>query len=201
MNIDTRRTTGLTRTSTALAGAVLLLGSPALGACSKTDTTGTAANAIGTGQSQSAADSDTVDLVDAALVTPASADTTQGADAGDRKGLHARLLRALHATWVTEGTAGPVTHQAVRGEVAAVTGSSITVRAMDGFSLTFAVTGDTRVRVRANGKGTDSTIGAVRVGAKALVTGLGATNPTARVVVFKVKTSQPGGAPSPSATS
>ena len=212
MNTDTRRTTGLLRSSTALGAAVLVLGSLALGACSKTDSTGTAASAIGA-QSQSqqdaATDRDTVDLVDAALVTPASADTSQGADAtqgadagaGDRKGLRARLLRALHGTWVTEGKTGPVTHQAIRGDVTAVSGTSITVKAKDGFSLTFSVGADTKVRQRSQGKGADSTISAVKVGAKALVTGGGATNPTARVVVFKVMTSQPGGSSSPSATS
>ncbi|WP_330475858.1 hypothetical protein [Terrabacter sp. C0L_2] len=210
MNTDTRRTTGLLRSSTALGAAILVLGSLALGACSKTDSTGTAASAIGA-QSQSqqdaATDRDTVDLVDAALVTPASADTSQGVDAGqgdragDRKGLRARLLRALHGTWVTEGKTGPVTHQAIRGDVTAVSGTSITVKAKEGFSLTFSVGADTKVRQRSQGKGADSTISAVKVGAKALVTGVGATNPAARVVVFKVMTSQPGGSSSPSATS
>jgi hypothetical protein len=203
MTTDMRRTTGLTRTSTALGAALLVLGSLTLGACSKTDAPGTAASAIGAGPQQvgAATDGDTIDLVSAAIQTPAADDTAQGADTGDRKGLRGRMLRALHGTWVTESKAGPVTHQAVRGDVTAVSGSSITVKAKDGFSLTFAVSGDTRVRVRANGKGADSTIGAVKVGAKALVAGVGATNPTARVVVFQVMTSQPGGSPSPSATS
>ena len=208
MNTDTRRTTGLKRSSTALGAAVLVLGSLALGACSKTDSTGTAASAIGAASGQDSAardgDGDTIDLVSAAVDTPAVDDSTQGAAAavkGDRKGLRARMLRALHGTWVTEGTSGPVTHQAIRGDVTAVSKGSITVKAKDGFSQTFAIATDTKVRVRSNGKGADSTIGAVTVGAKALVTGVGATNPTARLVVFKVTTSQPGGSPSPSATS
>ncbi len=206
MNTDTRRTTGLKRSSTALGAAVLVLGSLALGACSKTDSTGTAASAIGaaSGQDSAAGDGDTIDLVSAAVDTPAVDDSTQGAAAavkGDRKGLRARMLRALHGTWVTEGTSGPVTHQAIRGDVTAVSATSVTVKAKDGFSQTFTVSGDTKVRVRSNGKGADSTIGAVRVGSTALVTGVGATNPTARVVVFKVTTSRPGGSPSPSATS
>ncbi|KRC88760.1 hypothetical protein ASE25_13095 [Terrabacter sp. Root85] len=206
MNTDTRRTTGLKRSSTALGAAVLVLGSLALGACSKTDSTGTAASAIGaaSGQDSAAGDGDTIDLVSAAVDTPAVDDSTQGAAAaakGDRKGLRARMLRALHGTWVTEGTSGPVTHQAIRGDVTAVSKGSITVKAKDGFSQTFAIATDTKVRVRSNGKGADSTIGAVTIGAKALVSGVGATNPTARLVVFKVTTSQPGGSPSPSATS
>ena len=205
MNTDTRRTTGLKRSSTALGAAVLVLGSLALGACSKTDATGTAASAIGAApvQGSAATDGDTIDLVSAAVDSPALGSSTQGAAAvkGDRKGLRGRMLRALHGTWVTQGSSGPVTHQAIRGDVTAVSKGSITVKAKDGFSQTFAIATDTKVRVRSNGKGADSTVGAVTVGAKALVTGVGATNPTARLVVFKVTTSQPGGSPSPSATS
>jgi len=205
MNTDARRTTGLKRSSTALGAAVLVLGSLALGACSKTDSTGTAAGAIGAApvQDSAATDGDTIDLVSAAVDTPALDDSVQGAAAakGDRKGLRGRMLRALHGTWVTQGSSGPVTHQAIRGDVTAVSKGSITVKAKDGFSQTFAIATDTKVRVRSNGKGADSTVGAVTVGAKALVAGVGATNPTARLVVFKVTTSQPGGSPSPSATS
>jgi hypothetical protein len=203
MNTDIRRTTGLKRSSTAVGAAVLVLGSLALGACSKTDATGAAASAIGAApleQDAAGADGETIDLVSAAVETPAAADAGPGVK-GDRKGLRVRMMRALHGTWVTDSPTGPVTHQAIRGDVTAVSATSVTVKAKDGFSQTFAVSGDTRVRVRANGKGADSTIGAVKVGAKALVAGVGATNPTARVVVFKVTTSQPGGSPSPSATS
>jgi hypothetical protein len=216
MNTDTRRSPGLKRSTTALGAALLVLGTLALGACSKTDATGTASSAIGasvesgaaaagqttTGQrttGQATADGDTVDLVSATLETPANEDAGKGA--GDRKGLRAKLLRALHATWVTEGPSGPVTHQAVRGEVTAVSPTSITVKAKDGFSLTYAVTKDTVVRERAKGHGSVSSIGAVKVGTKALVAGVGATGPTARVVVFRTATSTPGSSPTPSATS
>lgn len=211
MTTDTRRPTGLLRTSTALTGAALLLGSLTLGACSSTDATASAQ--VRPAQAQPAAvDGDTVDLVAAAVDTPA-ADTPAADDANgnatakaDRKGLRARLFRALHATWVTGGgKAGPVTHQAVRGEVTAVSATAITVRAKDGFSLTYAVGADTKVRerpqVKGQGKATPSTVSAVRVGAKALVTGVGATKPTARVVVFKDAPAASGGAPTPSATS
>jgi hypothetical protein len=215
MHTDTRRTTGLKRSSTALGAALLVLGSLALGACSKTDATGTADSAMGAAPVQEAAatDRDTIDLVstavdtpavdDPAVDTPAVDDPAQGADSGaaDRRGLRARMLRALHGTWVTQGSSGPVTHQAIRGDVTAVSATSVTVKARDGFTQTFAVAPDTKVRARSNGKGADSAIGAVTVGSKALVTGVGATNPTARVVVFKVTTSRPGGSPSPSATS
>src|SRR6476620_7128423 len=170
MNTDMRRTTGLTRSSTALGAALLVLGSLTLGSCSKTDATGTAASAIGAGPQQvgAATDGDPIDLVAAASQAPAADDTAQGADTGDRKGLRGRMLRALHGTWVTESKAGPVTHQAVRGDVTAVSATSITVKAKDGFSLTFSVAGDTKVRARTAGKGSASTIGAVKVGSKAL---------------------------------
>lgn len=206
MNTDIRRTTGLKRSTTALGAAVLVLASLALGACSKTDATGTASSAIGAAvepgaapAGQAAADGDTIDLVSATLATPA---TTDGARAsGDRKGLRAKLLRALHASWVTDGASGPVTHQAVRGEVTAVSPTSITVKAKDGFSLTYSVTKDTVVRERAKGHGSASSIGGVKVGAKALVAGVGATNPAARVVVFRSTTATPAASPTPSATS
>lgn len=209
MNNDTRRTAGIARSTTALGAAVLVMGSLALGACSKSDPNATSPAPAGQAQQQSAgaasSGGDTIDLVDAALQTSATqpATGTDGKADGkaDRKGPRARLLRALHATWVTEGKNGPVTHQAVRGEVTAVSATSVTVKARDGFSLTYAVTGDTKVRARSNGKGSDSAIGSVKVGDKALVLGVGATNPTARVVVFKDAASSPARTPSPSATS
>lgn len=193
----TRRTTGtlraVARPSTAVAAAALLAGGLALGACSKeVPASSGALAAAGVARADaSGGDASTADLVDAALTTPAVA-TGTGADtamgAGDHRGLRARLLSALHATWVTEGKNGPVTHQAIRGEVTAVSGSSVTVKAKDGVSMTFTVTGDTRVRARANGKGADSALSALHVGDKAFVAGVGATNPQARVLVFRSAT-------------
>lgn len=211
-NHTTHRTAGTARSSAALGAAVLVLGSLALGACSKTDPGASSPVPAARVQQQvtgATTDGDTVDLVDAAFQATGATQTEQttpGAGAGSavkpgRQGLRARMLRALHGTWVTEGKGGPVTHQAVRGDVTAVSATSITVKAKDGFSLTFSVAADTKVRARTAGKGTASTIGAVKVGSKALVVGLGATNPTARVVVFKVTTSSPGASPSPSASS
>ncbi|WP_323097226.1 hypothetical protein [Intrasporangium sp. YIM S08009] len=211
MTNQTRRTTGtlraVARPSTAVAAAVLLAGGLALGGCSK-DVSASSGAPVGAGVAApadvSGGDASTADLVDAALATPA-VDTGTAADnplgAGDHRGLRARLLRALHATWVTEGKAGPVTHQAIRGEVTAASGTSVTVKAKDGVSMTFSVTGDTRVRARANGKGTDSTATAIRIGDKAFVAGVGATNPQARVVVFRSGTATKPATPAPGATS
>jgi hypothetical protein len=171
-------------------------GTLTLGGCAKP------AEVAGPDQSQAqqvaSADDDTIDLVNAAADLPAAGNLPSGLD---RKGLRIRLRRALHATWVTQGPNGTVTHQAIRGEVTAVSSSSITVRARDGFSLTYAVTADTRVRARAAGRGTDSSIGAVKVGARALVMGTGPTNPTAGLVVFHSGTPRPSSSSSPSATS
>lgn len=108
-----------------------------------------------------------------------------GADTkGERTGLRARWRHVLHATWVVTTAGAPVTHQAIRGEVAAVSDSSITIKARDGVSLTFAVSADTHVRARSQGAGADGAIGAVTVGARALVTGVGASDPVAKHVVF-----------------
>jgi hypothetical protein len=197
------------RKPSAAVAVLLALGSLTLGACSKT---GPASSFVPAGKQVAAQDatgadtgsassSDTVDLVHAAVDLPTTAG--EAPEGADRKGLRARLLRALHATWVTDGPQGPVTHQAIRGDVTAVSATSITVKAKDGVSMTFAVTSATTVRARVAGsgkgvKGTDSTIGAVQVGAKALVTGVGASTPTARVVVHL--TAAPKTA-SPSATS
>ena len=209
MNTDTRRTTGLKRTSTALGGAVLLLGSLALGACSKTDSTGTAASAIGARSQQAAGDSDTVDLVDAALTTPAVDATPGTMPARPRPRAPRTTARAC-----APGCSGPCT---ARGSPRARTARSPTrpsaarsrpsppprspSRPRTASRSPTPSAADTKVRERSQGKGVASTIGAVKVGAKALVTGVGATNPTARLVVFKVMTSQPAASPSPSATS
>jgi hypothetical protein len=195
------------RRPAAAASVLLVLSALALGACSKTDPASASAPArpqVSQASAQQASGSDTIDLVNAAADTPAAGETPKSAD---RRGLPDRLLRALHATWVTESQQGPVTHQAIRGEVTAVSATSITVKAKDGVSLTFAVTRYTTVRQRVAGSGkgngigraTASTIGTVTVGTKALVTGVGATAPTARLIVHVAATA-PKPAPSASST-
>jgi hypothetical protein len=201
-----RRGRTRTRAATRIAAtmAMLLLAGLSLGACSKTDTgsgvTGAGAPTPAAADPASSTGSDTVDLVDAALTTPVlvTASGSQGngiVGPGDRRRLRARLVHTLHATWVTQGQDGTVTHQAIRGDVTSVSSASITVRAKDGVSLTFTVTGDTRVRERHAGTGTDSSIDAVAAGQKALVVGTGATDPVARLVVFKVAAPTPSASP------
>jgi hypothetical protein len=188
------------RKPAAVLAVIIGLSTLALGACSKSAPASADSPASQQVSAQQTSGSDTVDLVNAAADVPTAGETPDG---GDRRGLRARLLRALHATWVTNGKRGPVTHQAIRGDVTAVSATSITVKAKDGFSLSFTVTTDTMVRERVAGSGratkaTASSISAIKVGAKALVTGVGATNPTARVIVHL--TPAPA-KPSPSATS
>lgn len=131
----------------------------------------------------------TLDAATAALVS----NPTKGPqDTGKKKdAARNRLARALHATWVSKGKTATVTHQAIRGEVTAVTATSVTVKAVDGFSATYSVAADTKVLVRnlsatdaAGRKPTASTVSALKVGARALVVGVGATSPAANRVMY-----------------
>ncbi len=95
--------------------------------------------------------------------------------------------RALHATWVTRnGTSGFVTHDAIRGQVTAVSAGSITVKAADDVSQTYAVTGDTKVHLR-GAKGQAGTIGQVKSGDRVIVLGTGTGSLTATQVLDGVK--------------
>ena len=125
-----------------------------------------------------------------------SATSTSGtATAGKAKahGKHARrdvLKRALHATWVTrdgKSSTTYVTHDAIRGSVTAVSASSITVKAADGVSQTYAVNSSTKVHSRAAGKGATATISSVKSGDKVLVAGTGTSALTATQVVDATK--------------
>jgi hypothetical protein len=111
---------------------------------------------------------------------------------GHRPALRA-LRGALHAQWVTRdgsSTTGFITHEAIRGLVTAVSASSITVKAADGVTQSYAVTSATKVRLRevgpaagenqagndhanAGGHGKAGTITDVHTGDKVAVTGTG----------------------------
>lgn len=97
--------------------------------------------------------------------TAAPADPTERAGGNDRAGKDrpgrlARLTRGLHGEFVVKGKdGGYVTVVTVRGTVTAVSPTSVTVRAEDGYTATFAVDADTKV----HGKDVDG-IGDVRVG-------------------------------------
>ena len=170
-------------TRSVLTAAVIATTAFSVTACSKPDTT-----AAGSSQ-QAAGNGTTVDAATAALVSsPSVADH----DTGKKKdAARDRLARALHATWVTKNKKGVVTHEAIRGAVTALTATSITVKAADGFSQTYTVGAGTKVLVRnlsatdqAGRRATASSMSAVTAGARALVIGQGGANPSANRVVF-----------------
>lgn len=120
----------------------------------------------------------------------ASAPATPGASASASNGkrhpaLRAALRNTVQATWVTRTKKGGfVTHDAIRGQVAAVSGGSISVHAADGTTQTFTVDSSTKVRkVTLSPRSVaDSSIGQVAVGDRVLVTGVGTGTPAARLV-------------------
>jgi hypothetical protein len=124
----------------------------------------------------------------AALATsgPSSNTSTEARSAGaaDKLLAQPRLARALHAQWVTRGKDnGFVTHDAIRGEVSAVSATSVSVKAADGVTQTYAVTAETVVRVKGEGKGTTGAIGKVHTGDRVLVVGTGTSTLTAGHIV------------------
>jgi hypothetical protein len=76
--------------------------------------------------------------------------------------------RVLHGEFVVRTKDGFKTAFVHRGEVTAVNSTSITVKSADGFTKTYAVTGETKVRSR----GQQGVIGDVKVGELAVVGGL-----------------------------
>ena len=118
-----------------------------------------------------------------------SAATGTGAQAGAAKGKLAKrseLRRALHATWVTKdgkGSTTYITHDAIRGDITAVSATSITVKAADNVSETFVVNSTTKIHTRTAGKGAAGTMSQLKTGDKVLVAGTGTSSLTATQVV------------------
>jgi len=91
-----------------------------------------------------------------ATPSPASVSATSDSSATTARpedGKHAganRLGRALHATWVTQNkkTKTFTTHDAIRGQVSAVSPTSITIRAADSTTETYVVNSKTKVFTR-----------------------------------------------------
>jgi hypothetical protein len=134
-----------------------------------------AAAALGTGTAALAASGGTT--------TPSS--PASSAPSGAKHPGKALARRALHGQWVT-GKAGSstfVTHDLIKGDVTAVSGSSVTVAARDRTSETYLVNSATKVRQRSAGKATPSTISTVHVGDHVLVVGTGTTTLTATGIV------------------
>jgi hypothetical protein len=122
----------------------------------------------------------------AALATsgsPSPSPSASSSAAADQAAKHGRgqLKRALHAQWVTRdaGTKATVTHDAIRGQVTAVSATSISVKALDDVSQTYVVTSATQVRVKGQAKGASGTISQVHTGDRVLVVGTGTSSFTA----------------------
>jgi hypothetical protein len=99
-----------------------------------------------------------------------------------------RLRRAVHATWVTENkkTKTFTTHDAIRGQVTAVSPTSITVRAADNVTETYVINARTKVFTRAPKTAapkTAASISDVKTGDAVLVGGTGRTGLTALRVI------------------
>jgi hypothetical protein len=104
------------------------------------------------------------------LLDVAGPDAAQGLPRRER----IRLRHFEHSEWVTRRDSTDVTHDAIKGKVSSVDATSIQVKAVDGFSLTFAVDADTKVVLRENGKGSakKGTIADVKTGDTLLVAGV-----------------------------
>jgi hypothetical protein len=151
------------------AAVVLGAGTAALAASAASDSTPAA-----TPSSQPAAPGSTAPNSSASKSKPAKGHKAKAANGP--------LRNALHAQWVTragKGSTGFVTHDAIRGQVTAVSATSITVKAADNVSQTYAVTSATKVHTRAEAKGKSGTISEVHSGDRVVVSGTGTSTFTA----------------------
>lgn len=124
--------------------------------------------------------------------TPSGTATAPDPDAPGRHGKrggfpHGRFGGALakgmlHGEFVVKGGDGKITTMVVQhGAVTAVSASSVSLKSEDGFTGTYAVNGDTRVRVA----GGPAAISGVKTGNQAWVVARKAGTPTATVVVVR----------------
>ena len=106
-----------------------------------------AAMASADGTTPSAGSSAAAPATPSGGTAPAKDVTKQrGPERGERGGFGRGVQ---HAQWVAKDKAGAfVTHDAITGTVTAASATSVTVKAEDGISLTFAVTADTKIRLR-----------------------------------------------------
>jgi hypothetical protein len=123
-----------------------------------------------------------------------STDTTAKAGKHDGTALKAllgKLKNFEHAEWVTKGDANTnVTHEAIFGQVAAVSSTSITIKSTDGTSMTFAVNDKTVVHEKAVKGGTapaNPSIADVKTGESVLVAGEKSPDLIAKNVVARAR--------------
>jgi len=114
--------------------------------------------------------------------TSGSATKTDGPRANKARANN-RLRGAVHATWVSKNkkSGAFTTHAAIRGQVTAVSATSITVRAADSVTETYVLSSATKVHSRA--KKAATSISDIKAGDPVLVVGTGTTTLTATRVV------------------
>ena len=97
-----------------------------------------------------------------------------------------RLSKLEHGEWVTHDKTGDVTHDAVGGLVTALSPTTISVRAADGFSATYTVSSTTKVHLKGT-KG--ATITSVKVNDQVLLSGIksGSTTTANHIIDLGVK--------------
>lgn len=119
-------------------------------------------------------------------VSPSANAKAGKVDRGGLKQILGRLKDFQHAEWVTKGDANTyVTHEAILGQIQAVSSTSITVASSDGTSMTFAVDDQTKIRQRqAQGTGTP-TIADLKTGQTVLVGGEKTPDLTARNILVR----------------
>ena len=137
-----------------------------------------AAGVLGTAGVAAATSNDSTPAPSAAAPSSSAAPNDKADHPRAERAKRALIGRGMHGEWVVKGKDGkPVTLETIRGTVTAVGSSSLTVKAEDGFTETFATSSDTKVR-----GGADS-LGGVKVGAKGAVVGVkSAGTITARAV-------------------
>ena len=116
---------------------------------------------------------------------PSGKASKQGKDGTARGDLRRGLLRSVHGQVTTKTKSGFVTYDGIKGIVTAVSPTSISIKAADGTSETYAVTGSTVVHTKADGKNKGATgqIGKVQDGDGVAVLGTGTGTLTATHVV------------------
>lgn len=135
----------------------------------------------------------TAALAASGSTSPSAPSSSSSTAAGKAKAGHAKrseLRRALHASWVTrdgKNSTSFVTHDAIRGQVTAVSATSITVKAADNVSETYALNSSTKVHSQADGKGKAGTISEVKSGDTVVVLGTGSGTMTATHVLDGAK--------------
>ncbi|MBV9919403.1 MAG: hypothetical protein JOY78_00910 [Pseudonocardia sp.] len=125
--------------------------------------------------------------------TPPSASPAPSASAAPRAHKHQhRQFRGEYAQWTTfdKTTNTATVHHAIRGTISTVSSTSVSIKAADGATQTFAVGNGTKVHVKGDRKPDPGSMGQVKVGDRAAVVGTGSDTFTATHVLDRGATSQ-----------